>query len=101
MPITATEATITSNGSYNAASTPIINTTNGKTNAFLVSGTFDGATIKLQHKVKDAYVDVGSDTTVTAAGGGLFTSPVADIQVVASGGGGSLDVDVVIKPIYP
>lgn len=86
-------------GNFNASTSPAINPTNGKTNAFLVSGTFNGATVTLKHKVGSSYVAIGTDTTLTAEGGALFTSPVSDIQVSVSGAGASFDITVVIKPI--
>ena len=88
-------------GNFDATTTPSVNPHNGKTNAFLVSGTFDSATVKLQHKIGSTWVDVGQDTTLTASGGGLFTSPVSNIRVAVSGAdsGGYFSVQVVIKPI--
>jgi hypothetical protein len=86
---------------FNASTTPAITPHNGKTNAFLVSGDFAGGTVKLQHKIGANYVDIGTDTTLTANGGGLFTSPVSDIGVSVVGADGSpaFDVQVIIKPI--
>lgn len=88
-------------GTFTSTTTPAITPHNGKTNAFLVSGAFAGGTVKLQHKIANTYVDVGPDTTLTANGGGLFTSPVSDLRVSVSGATGSpsFDVDVIIKPI--
>jgi hypothetical protein len=87
--------------SFTSTTTPAITPHNGKTNAFLVSGAFAGGTVKLQHKIGDNYVDIGPDTTLTANGGGLFTTPVSDLQVSVTGADGSpsFDVQVIIKPI--
>ena len=92
------------NGVFDATTTPAITPHNGKTNAFIVAGNFDGATVKLQHKLNTAshgtqQFDIGPDTTLTANGGGLFTSPLSDIQLKVTGAGTSFDVTVVIKPI--
>ena len=87
--------------SFTASTTPAITPHNGKTNAFLVSGEFAGGTVTLQHKIGANYVDVGPDTTLTANGGGLFTTPVSALQVAVTGADGSpsFDVQVIIKPI--
>ena len=95
------------NGVFDATTTPAITPHNGKTNAFIVAGNFDGATVKLQHKLNTAshgtqQFDIGPDTTLTANGGGLFTSPVSNIRVKvsnAAGSGPAFDVQVIIKPI--
>ena len=88
---------------FNATTTPAVNPHNGKTNAFLVAGDFSsGSSVTLQHKIGDTWVDVGPDTTLTANGGGLFTSPVSNIRVKVSNAaatGPSFDVQVIIKPI--
>lgn len=76
-----------------------LSTWNGRLGAFLVSGTFDGATVKLQHKVGSVYVDLGPDTTLTSDGGGQFITPQNNLRVNVSGGSGSIDVDVVVKPL--
>lgn len=88
-------------GVYSSTTTPAITPHNGKTNAFLVSGAFAGGIVKLQHKIGANYVDVGPDTTLTANGGGLFTTPVSDIRVLVDNATGSpaFDVQVIIKPI--
>ena len=86
-------------GNFDSTTTPAVTSPNGKTNGFLVAGTFDGATVKLQHKIGDQWVDVGSHTTLTANGGGLFTTPVSNVRVNVSGAGSSFDVQVIIKPI--
>ena len=85
-------------GNFDSSTTPAVTAHNGKTNAFLVAGTFDSATVKLQQKIGATWIDVGTDTTLTASGGGLFTTPVSNIRVAVSGAGSSFDVDVVIKP---
>jgi len=101
--INITDSNLGSGGSelFTSTTTPAVTPHNGKTNAFLVSGAFAGGTVKLQHKIGSTYVDIGPDTTLTANGGGLFTSPVSDIAVAVTGADGSpaFDVQVVIKPI--
>ena len=101
--INITDSNLGSGGSesFTSTTTPAVTPHNGKTNAFLVSGDFAGGTVKLQHKIGSTYVDIGPDTTLTANGGGLFTSPVSDIAVKVTGASGSpaFDVQVVIKPI--
>lgn len=99
--ITAADLGSGGDGGFTASTTPAITPHNGKTNAFLVSGEFAGGTVKLQHKIGDNYVDIGPDTTLTANGGGLFTTPVSALQVAVTGADGSpsFDVQVIIKPI--
>jgi len=99
--ITASDLGSGGDGGFTASTTPAITPHNGKTNAFLVSGEFAGGTVKLQHKIGDNYVDIGPDTTLTANGGGLFTTPVSALQVAVTGADGSpsFDVQVIIKPI--
>ena len=101
-----TGVTLTTDGTYNSASTPAINSGTGKPMVFFCEGTFDGATIKLQHKITSlndgsspAYVDVGSHTTLTANGGAVFISPFSDLAVNVSNDGSSTSVRVIIKPI--
>ena len=99
--ITASDLGSGGDQGFTSSTTPAITPHNGKTNAFLVSGEFAGGTVKLQHKIGDNYVDIGPDTTLTANGGGLFTTPVSDLQVSVTGADGSpsFDVQVIIKPI--
>ncbi len=53
---------------------------------FTVEGTFSGATIKLQFQtVNGTAMDAGTDTTLTAAGGGRFFLPHCEIRVNISG----------------
>lgn len=49
----------------------------GGPGTFLATATFGGGTVKLQVMSPDGtnYIDVGSDTTLTAAGGGNFELP--------------------------
>ena len=86
-------------GNFDSSTDPAVTSSNGKTNGFLVAGTFDGATVKLQQKIGTDWVDVGSRTTLTTDGGGLFTTPVSNLRVNVSGAGSNFDVTVVIKPI--
>ena len=92
MPINSKETTVTADG----------NTTvdwNGKLGAFLASGTFDGATAKLQHKIGSDWVDLGSDVTLTSAGGGQFITPQSELRVDLSSHGSSTSVTVAVKPL--
>lgn len=60
----------------------------GGVGVFTVSGTFSGATIKLQRLLPggSTYVDVGVYTTLTAEGMGGFTLDECDVKVTISGG---------------
>jgi len=60
----------------------------GGAGVFSVVGTFSGATIKLQFLGGDntTWIDVGVDTTLTAAGAGGFILPQAQIRAVVTGG---------------
>jgi hypothetical protein len=72
---------------------------NGKLSAFLASGTFGGATVKLQHQVGANWVDLGTETTLTEAGGAQFITPQGSLRVNVSSAGGSTSVTVIVKPI--
>lgn len=60
----------------------------GGKGTFCVVGTFGGATVKLQMLGPDAstWVDVGSSTTLTAAGVGNFECAAGSIKAVITGG---------------
>lgn len=55
----------------------------GGKGTFTAQATFGGGTVKLQVLGPDGtnYIDVGSDTTLTAAGGGNFELPRCYIRV--------------------
>ena len=72
---------------------------NGKPSGFLVAGTFDGATVKLQQLIGATYVDLGNETTLTTSGGGLFVTPVGTLRVAITGAGAGFSVTILIKPI--
>lgn len=72
---------------------------NGKPSGFLVAGTFAGATVKLQQLIGSTYVDLGSETTLTANGGGLFVTPVSSLRIAISGATTGFSVSILIKPI--
>jgi len=74
-------------------------TWNGKLGALLASGTFDGATVKLQHKIGSNWVDLGPDVTLTSAGGGQFITPQSELRVDLSSHGASTSVTVAVKPL--
>jgi len=72
---------------------------NGKPSAFMVAGTFNSATVKLQHLIGSTYVDLGAETTLTTNGGGLFVTPASSLRIVISGATSGFTVTVVVKPI--
>lgn len=72
---------------------------NGRLGAFLASGTFDGATAKLQHKVGDEWVDLGIDTTLSSSGGAQFITPQSKLRVSVAGGGASVSITLIVKPL--
>lgn len=72
---------------------------NGKPSGFLVAGTFAGATVKLQQLIGSTYVDLGSETTLTANGGGLFVTPISALRIAISGATTGFAVSILIKPI--
>jgi len=60
----------------------------GGAGVFSACGTFSGATVTLQFLGPDGstWVAVGSDTTLTANGGGGFVLPPGQIRAAISGG---------------
>jgi len=60
----------------------------GGTGMFACVGTFGGATVTLQFLGPDesTWVAMGADTTLTAAGGALFTCAPGRIRAAVSGG---------------
>lgn len=61
---------------------PLVNWPGGP-GMFTAEATFGGGTVKLQVQTQSAagtWVDVGSDTTLTAAGAGGFTLPPCNIR---------------------
>jgi hypothetical protein len=93
MPITSKQATVTATGTTELPSW------NGKLGAFLASGTFDGATVKLQHKIGSEWVDLGPDVTLSAAGGGQFITPQSELRVDTDTAGTSTSITVIVKPL--
>lgn len=72
----------------NASSTGSSQTWPGGRGTFIVSGTFSGATVALQLLGPDGstWIDAGTYTSLTAAGGGNFDLPQGQIRAsVASG----------------
>lgn len=67
----------------NASSTGSSFTWDGGRGAFSAVATFGGGTVKLQFLLPDGstWVDVGPDTTLTAAGAGGFELPSGKIRV--------------------
>ena len=99
-----TAVTLTAGGTFDVNTTPQIKPGSGRPMAFFCEGTFDGATVKLQHKITNLddysnYVDVGEHTTLTANGGGVFISPFSALAVTVLNAGASTSVRVVIKPL--
>ena len=76
-------------------------TWNGGKGFYAVQGTFDSATVDLQYSTDGGTTKTafGSDTTLTAAGGGLFTYGKGTIYIVTSGGGGSPSVTYDVLPV--
>lgn len=72
----------------------------GGLGVFTVTGTFSGATVKLQCIARDGTaLDVGPDTTLTAGGMGAFTLPPCLIKATITGGPPSgIYADVAIVP---
>jgi hypothetical protein len=72
----------------NAAATGAATTWDGGDGEFAVSGTFGGATVSLQELGPDGvtWQDVGTDTTLTAAGGGGFRIGPNQIRAAVTGG---------------
>jgi len=60
----------------------------GGVGVFSAAGTFGGGTITLQFLGPDGTTAIaaGTDTTLTAAGGGMFTLPPCRIRAAVSGG---------------
>ena len=59
----------------------------GGEGVFMAAGTFSGATVALQYLGPDATTpfNVGTDTTLTAAGGGVFILPPGRIRALVTG----------------
>ena len=74
-------------------------TGNGKPSGFLCAGTFASATVKLQQLIGSTYVDLGTETTLTASGGGLFVTPVSSLRIAITGATTGFSVTAIIKPI--
>jgi|TARA_B110000495_G_C23034442_1_gene617229 hypothetical protein len=73
---------------------------NGSTGMFAVGGSnFRSQTVKLQHKVGDTWVDIGTDASFTASGGVLFTSSSSQVRVNVTGSGDPLVAVVEVKTV--
>ena len=72
----------------NASATGAWKTWIGGAGVFTAVGTFGGATVKLQYQGPDGStaIDMGDDTTLSAAGGGGFIFPPGQIRAAVSGG---------------
>jgi hypothetical protein len=72
----------------NGTATGTLQQWGGGTGIFMVSGTFNGATIKLQFLGPDSttLIDAGTGTTFTGPNGGIFTLPPGLIQATVIGG---------------
>lgn len=72
----------------NAAATGASSYWRGGRGMFAAAGTFNGATVKLQFLGPDGstWIDAGTNTTLTAAGGGIFDIPPSQIRGAVSGG---------------
>lgn len=72
----------------NAAATGDAAQWGGGMGVFTAAGTFSGATVTLQYLNADGstWSAMGSDTTLTSAGGGMFVYPPGQIRASISGG---------------
>ncbi len=93
MSLKSLNATVATNGAT------LVHDWNRRLGAFLASGAFNGAVVKLQHKIGAEWVDVGIDTTLSSSGGAQFITPQSELRVSVSGGGASLSVTVLVKPL--
>jgi len=93
MALKSLNTTVTANGET------LVPDWNGRLGAFLASGDFDAATVKLQHQIGSEWVDVGIDTTLSSSGGAQFITPQSNLRVSVVGGGGSPNVTVIVKPL--
>lgn len=75
---------------------------NGSTGMFAVAGSnFRSRTVKLQHKIGDTWVDVGSDASFTTNGAVLFSTTSSQVRVNVSGSGAdALVVVAEVKPLF-
>jgi len=88
------------NGTLGLNTVPALNPTKGGSYAFLASGTFSSATLKLQHKVGGAFADIGPDASLTAPGGCVIKSPLTEFQlVITNRTTGQEDLFVVLQPV--
>ena len=70
----------------NAAATGAWLKWRGGQGLFTAEATWNGATVKLQFRtVNDTVLDAGTDTTLTADGGGRFFLPQCEIRAFVSG----------------
>lgn len=93
MSLKSLNTTVTANGET------LVPDWNGRLGAFLASGDFNGATVKLQHQIGYEWVDLGIDTTLSSSGGAQFITPQSNLRVSVSGGGSSLSVTLIVKPL--
>jgi hypothetical protein len=72
----------------NASATGSERQWSGGTGVFAVCGTLGGATVTLQFLGPDGttWLAVGTDATLTAAGGGHFILPPGKVRALVSGG---------------
>lgn len=71
----------------NESATGAVGTWPGGRGLFSADGTFGGATVKLQFLGPAGnWLDAGTYTTLTAAGGGNFDLPQGQIRAAVSGG---------------
>ena len=74
---------------------------NGGTGMFAVTGSnYQSSTVKLQHKIGDTYLDIGSEATFTANGAILFTTSANNLRVAVDGSGSTLTAVVEVQPVY-
>ena len=73
---------------------------NGSTGMFAAAGSdFQSQTVKLQHKVGDTWVDIGTDASFTGSAAVLFTTASSQVRVNISGSGDPLVAVVEVKTV--
>jgi len=73
----------------------------GGPGVFTCDGTWDGSTQDLQFSNDGGTTKtaLGTDTTLTADGGGSFVAPPGELYIVGSGGSGSVDLNAIVSAL--
>ena len=72
---------------------------NGGTGMFGANGTFNGATIKLQHKVGATLIDLGDAASFAATGAVIFTTAAPELNVNVANGSNTQGMKGVVLPV--